>query len=71
MPDRPTEIPYSETNWQQCPNCDSDRIEAGSFEVDSNVVWQQIECRNCGTIWTEEYTATLRSNIEYPPKGGP
>ncbi len=72
MPDQPTEIAYSETNWSTCPNCDSDNIAGGSFDVDSNVVFQQVECRRCGTVWTEEYTAIMRTNIEYPrpSKGG-
>lgn len=72
MPDQPTEIAFSETDWSTCPNCNSDRIEAGTFDGEGSIVFQSIECRRCGTTWTEEYAATIRANIEYPrpSKGG-
>lgn len=49
-----TEQEYLADNTH-CPNCDSNQIEGGSFEVDRHGVWQDITCNNCETTWTDHY----------------
>jgi len=44
------------TNPNECPNCSSGNISAvGDHEMDSGLSWQQVECHDCGGIWTDMY----------------
>jgi len=39
-----------------CPFCGSTNILAGDSEADGRNVYQNVDCQNCGSYWTEEYT---------------
>lgn len=52
---------YMNDLWQypntpnNCPRCDSKRIEGGGFDAEAGVAWQHIECNDCHYKWCDIY----------------
>ena len=58
----PTQIAKYLKNPNHCPNCDSENIEGGFFESDSNEAWQIVDCLDCGFQWNDIY---VLDNIDW------
>ena len=48
-----------------CPACSSDSINGGSLEVDGTIVMQNLDCVDCGLMWTDIYRLETIDNVEY------
>jgi len=46
---------YLDKHGSVCPICEGDDIVGGSFDSDSNTVWQGIDCNECGAEWKDVY----------------
>ena len=53
-----TEQEYIERGGNNCPKCESDDIEGGIVQVDSNTAYQDVSCNECETEWRDFYTLT-------------
>lgn len=61
---------YIENNGTKCPFCNSNSIEGGFVESGSGQASQPMECKDCGTSWTDVYTLTNVVNVQKYKKGG-
>ncbi len=56
-------IPVVDTEWGQCPLCQSVQIEGGPVEVDGDMTEQTVSCLACHATWQEQYVAFGMSNV--------
>ncbi len=47
---------YMEANGGVCPDCGIDQIEGGSISIEDGKAFQNSQCLNCNTSWTDVYT---------------
>ena len=47
---------HVEEGGKVCPYCRSHGISGGAVTVEGRKAWQEVECDECGHIWTDEYT---------------
>jgi transposase-like protein len=53
-----TEKEYLDFNADYCPFCDSSNISGGDGEFQSTTAYRNILCKDCGEVWTEEFSLT-------------
>lgn len=49
-----------------CPHCDSNDLEGGKFDVDTNRAWQAITCLSCEATWNDVYHLVGYDDLERP-----
>lgn len=49
---------YLERGGVSCPGCGSEDISGGRFECDAGIVWQFVDCSECGLAWQDNYNLT-------------
>ena len=47
----------------QCPVCKSFDISSGSVEMDGSMGFANVECKSCGSYWTDIVQVTGYSNL--------
>ncbi len=47
---------YIENFGSECPHCNSEDIEGGSWDFGSGEFWQNVVCHSCKKEWTDTYT---------------
>jgi len=47
---------YEESNGNRCPMCNSEHIVAHPFEADNLIAWRRVDCSDCDSEWTEQFT---------------
>lgn len=60
LPEKPEKIDpkqkyYLDNAGNICPYCHSGNIEGGSFETDSGVASQKMDCNDCDAEWEDNY----------------
>jgi len=55
---------YVKGGWNNCPYCDSDKINAGRPMADCNYAWSRVTCENCHRSWQDNYILTSVEEIE-------
>ena len=55
---------YIKEDYNECPYCKSDDIEAGVFEADSNYAWREITCLDCKKVWKDIYELVDVENVQ-------
>jgi hypothetical protein len=57
------------------PNCKSENLDTGDWEVDSQWVWRDVRCKKCGFTWHEVYIFQLNETrdtcVEIDENGEP
>lgn len=38
-----------------CPFCDHEQIEGGDREIEDGIATQRMDCKSCGSEWTDVY----------------
>lgn len=49
---------YLEEMGNKCPHCRSKNVVGLAFDSDCDYAWRQVECHDCGEIWTENFKMT-------------
>jgi len=56
----------------KCPTCGSDHFETGRIHDElqnTGILFQEVECVNCGSEWRDIYTLTATTHLIVCPKG--
>ena len=55
MPEILTSKKYAENSGRYCPLCGSENLTGYDKNSDSSIIWQDMECDNCGAAWSDVY----------------
>ena len=63
--DVPHQIP-TDTEPVRCIHCDGENLDLSQLDRELHNIWDEVECRECGTTWTETYTIKTIQDICIP-----
>ena len=55
---------YVESGGIECPVCHCQNVSAGPIEADGSTAYSNVECKGCGSTWTDIYKLVSVDNVE-------
>ncbi len=59
-----TEEEYVKKQGVACPSCGSYHVEGGSFDYESHIIYQIVDCTDCGSSWTDVFKLSGYDNFQ-------